>query len=104
MPKFAHVEWKGVEFAPGSYTVTGYDESGAVVGTKTVKTTGKPTKLSASIRDGVGATLYAGCGDMALVQELHGKLATKHQRQRNHHQLANRNKHSANLAVQGEQE
>jgi len=68
MPQYGHAEWKGVPFAAGSYTVTGYDEGGAVVGTKTVTTTGKPAKLSATIRDGVGATLYAGCADMALVQ------------------------------------
>jgi beta-galactosidase len=68
MPKYGHVEWKAVEFAKGSYTVTAYDEAGAVAGTKTVKTTGAPAKLKAEISRGVGETLYAGCGDMALVE------------------------------------
>jgi beta-galactosidase len=68
MVKFGHVSWDNVPFAPGSYTVTAYDTSGTTVGTKTVSSTGVPSKLSASIRDGVGASLYAGCGDMALVQ------------------------------------
>jgi hypothetical protein len=64
----SHAEWDSVPFEAGSYTVTGYDKSGKVVGTKTVSSTGKPATLRASIRDGVGATLYAGCGDMALIQ------------------------------------
>jgi hypothetical protein len=61
----SHAEWDSVPFEAGSYTVTGYDKSGKVVGTKTVSSTGKPATLRASIRDGVGATLYAGCGDMS---------------------------------------
>merc|ERR1712127_253722 len=60
--------WLKVPFASGSYTVTGYDGSGTVVGTKTVSSTTAPATLKASIKDGGGATLYAGCGDMALVQ------------------------------------
>lgn len=68
MQKFGHVEWNGVKFEKGQYTVTAYDESGAVAATKTVKSTGVPAKLKAEISRGVGETLYAGCGDMALVQ------------------------------------
>jgi beta-galactosidase len=68
MVEYGHVTWKGVPFAAGSYTVTGYDKSGAAVGSKTVTTSSKPAALKASIKDGVGATLYAGCQDMALVQ------------------------------------
>lgn len=68
MPQYGHVQWSKVPFSAGSYTVTGYDASGAQVVAKTVSGTGKPAALKASIRDGVGATLYAGCGDMALVQ------------------------------------
>ena len=68
MPKYGHVEWKGVTFEKGQYSVTAYDETGAVASTKTVKTTGAPAKLKAEISRGVGETLYAGCGDMALVQ------------------------------------
>ena len=68
MPQYGHVTWSKVPFASGSYTVTGYDASGAVVGTKTVASTTAPATIKASIKDGVGATLYAGCGDMALVQ------------------------------------
>lgn len=70
MPMYGHVEWKAVPYAKGSYTVTGFDESGAKVSEKTVTTTGVPAKLSAEISDGVGETLYAGCGDMALVEVL----------------------------------
>ena len=68
MPKYGHVEWKAVAFAKGSYTVTGYDASGGVVGTKTVSTTGALAKLAASIPATTPTSLYAGCGDMALVQ------------------------------------
>jgi hypothetical protein len=58
MVTYGHVEWKGVPFASGAYTVTGYDAAGKVVGTKTVSSTTAPAKLNATIRDGVGATLY----------------------------------------------
>lgn len=69
MTKFGHVEWDKVPFAAGSYSVTAFDETGAAVGTpEVVTTTGAPASLRASIRDGVGSTLYAGCGDMGLVQ------------------------------------
>lgn len=57
-----------MKYAKGSYSVTGFDESGAKVSEKTVTSTGVPAKLSAEISDGVGETLYAGCGDMALVE------------------------------------
>lgn len=68
MPRFAHVAWKAVPFAPGSYTTIAYDAQGSVVGTKQVNTTGAPAQLRASVRDGVGETLYAGCNDFGLVQ------------------------------------
>ena len=67
MPKFSHVEWK-VPFAKGSYTVTAYNEAGKSVGTKTVTTAGAPASLKATIRDGVGETLFANCNDFGLVQ------------------------------------
>ena len=39
-----------------------------MLSTKEVKTVGKPASLSATVRDGVGAKLYAGCNDFGLVQ------------------------------------
>lgn len=68
MPTYGHVQWDNVKFARGSYTVTAFDASGGTVGSKTISSTTAPTKLRATIRDGVGAIMYAGCGDMALVQ------------------------------------
>lgn len=45
MTKYGHVEWTKIPFKAGSYTVTGYDESGAAIGKKTVSTTGVPATL-----------------------------------------------------------
>jgi beta-galactosidase len=50
-----------------------------VIATQTVRTTGPPTHLRASVKDGVGAAgIVAGCNDLALVQvevlDAHGWL------------------------------
>lgn len=49
MTKFGHVQWDKVPFKKGSYTVKGFDESGIVVGQKTVKSTGAPATLRATV-------------------------------------------------------
>jgi beta-galactosidase len=67
MKKFSHIVWKAVPFVAGHFKQVAYDEGGTAVATKQVNTTGVPASLRASIRDGVGESLYAGCNDMALV-------------------------------------
>ena len=67
MPKYSHVQWLKVPFVAGSYTTIAYDASGAVVASKVVNTTGAPAALRASIRDGFGASMLAGCNDFGLV-------------------------------------
>lgn len=66
-PTWGHVEWDAVPFAAGSITAVGYN-AGAPVATAFRNTTGAPARLAISIKDGVGATLMAGCDDAALVQ------------------------------------
>jgi beta-galactosidase len=68
MEKFGHVEWKSVAFEKGNYQAVAYDSSGKAVATKQVNTTSAAVSLRATIRDGVGETLYAGCNDFGLVQ------------------------------------
>ena len=67
MPQFAHVEWDAVPFVAGSYYTVAYDASGAVLATNVVNTTGAPVAVRATIRDGFGDMLYAGCNDHGLV-------------------------------------
>jgi len=67
MTKYSHVQWLAVPVVPGSLRAVAYT-AGVQVAETWRNTTGVPVALVATIRDGVGATLYAGCVDAALVQ------------------------------------
>lgn len=67
MQRYSHVQWT-VAYAPGSVQALAYVNGTAQpVAVAWRNTTGSPAALVASIKDGVGATLYAGCADVALV-------------------------------------
>lgn len=69
MPQYGHAEWSGVKYAPGSLAVAAYSKGAATPRAWAVRnTTGAPTALRISIKDGVGTQLIAGCRDVALVQ------------------------------------
>lgn len=67
MPQFGHVQWLQVPFVAGSYHTVAYDAENKTLGTANRSTTGAPAALRASIRDNVGAIMYAGCNDYGLV-------------------------------------
>jgi beta-galactosidase len=67
MPKFGHVEWSGVKYQPGSLKAVSY-KRGVISSVVYRNTTSEPAALRLSIKDGVGATLAAGCKDVALLQ------------------------------------
>lgn len=67
MPQYSHVEWNNVPFVAGGYSTVSYDSTGAVLQTLWRNTTGAPAALRITVRDGIGATLYAGCNDYGLV-------------------------------------
>jgi beta-galactosidase len=68
-PQYGHVEF-AAPFSPGSLRAVGYATPGATMPASSalVNTTGAPAALAISVKDGVGATLLAGCSDVALVQ------------------------------------
>ena len=68
-PKFGHVEWPAVTWAPGNLHALGYiTGQTAPVIEAWRNTTGAPAALRLSIKDNVGANgLIAGCQDVALV-------------------------------------
>lgn len=69
MPRFSHVQWDNIPYVPGSLYAAAYmNGSTTPVATQTVNTTGAPAALEISVKDGVGASMLAGCDDIALVQ------------------------------------
>ena len=68
MLRYGHVEWDAVPFAPGSLHALAYKNgTSAALAEHWVNTTGAPAALRVSVRDGFGATMVAGCHDVALV-------------------------------------
>jgi hypothetical protein len=66
MPKYSHVEWN-VPYAAGAIRAVAY-VNGEVAGQDVSTTPGAATALQLAIKDGFGASLLAGCQDVALVQ------------------------------------
>lgn len=67
LTQYSHVEWDNVAYAPGTLKGVGYVKGVAVV-QDVVTTTGAPAGLRISVKDGVGASLTAGCQDIAYLQ------------------------------------
>ena len=68
MPTYSHVNWNGIPWVAGSIEARAYTNgSSTPVAFSVRNTTGAATSLRLSVRDGVGATLMAGCHDVALV-------------------------------------
>jgi len=71
MPLGGHVEWDGINWTPGGYTVVGYDTGSSVVKASIVRnTTGAAAALRVSVKDGMPGPdgMIAGCTDVGLVQ------------------------------------
>lgn len=69
MTRYAHLAWNNVPFVPGRVEAYGFVVGSAepvVYGVR--NTTGVPSAIRLSIKDGVGADLTAGCRDVALIQ------------------------------------
>ena len=69
MTQFDHVEWDDIPWESGSVQAVGFVHgSSEPVVSMWRNTTGAPAGMRLSLQDNVGATLIAGCADIALVQ------------------------------------